>query len=109
MFTQEEKVTFKTMLVHNLPELETINSEFIKEEIKRLKRVGIKVTRENIAEAIGVPYTTFANHLREPLSFAIPQYALVAAFHYLHYIEKQYELDMLRNRINKVKESIKHI
>lgn len=97
------------MLVQNMPELEDINSDFIKIEIKRLKKVGIKVTRENIAEAIGVPYTTFANHLREPRSFAIPQYALVAAFHYLSYIEKQYELEMLRSRIDKVKESIKHI
>lgn len=97
------------MLVQKLPESDTINSDFIKQEIRRLKKAGIKVTRENIAEAVGVPYTTFANHLREPRSFTIPQYALVAAFHYLSYIEKQYELDMLRNRINKVKESIKHI
>ncbi|HAS42464.1 MAG TPA: hypothetical protein DCS93_18440 [Microscillaceae bacterium] len=98
-----------TMLVQKLPEMESINSDFIKTEIKRLKRIGIKVTRESIAEAIGVPYTTFANHLREPRSFAIPPYALVAAFHYLCYIEKQYELEMLRSRIDKVKESIKHI
>lgn len=97
------------MLVQKLPELNTIDSNFIKQEIKRLKKVGIKVTRENIAEAIGVPYTTFANHLREPRSFTLPQYALVAAFHYLSFIEKQYELDMLRSRIDKIKETMKHI